>query len=95
MDKPGVLVGRTVTVRPREPEPDYFTDVHRRWRGCSGRVHAIVATQDRNDPLVKVGFGEPKQIVFYWLADLEVRADEAPRNPAKHGRRASHLPDAG
>ena len=62
-DRPGVLVGRSVTVRATQPEPAYYTDVHRRWIGSSGRVHAVVPGQPRENPLVKVGFEDGTQIV--------------------------------
>lgn len=95
MEKPGVLVGRSVTVRARNAEPEYFTDVHRAWIGHSGRVHAVVATDDRSDPLVKVGFEGGTQIVFYRLADLDVDTASELANPPKHGKRGSHLPKNG
>ena len=93
-DRPGVLVGRFVTVRATQPEPGYFTDVHRRWVGASGRVHAVVPGQQRENPLVKVGFDEGTQIVFYRLIDLDVDRDAPLKQPKKHGERGSHLPDA-
>jgi hypothetical protein len=92
MDKPLVLVGRTVTVKPVEVQPEYFTDVHRAAIGRSGRVHAIVPTGDRANPLVKVGFDEGTRIVFYRLSELVVDPDAALEEPRKHGERASHLP---
>src|SRR4029077_20577959 len=93
-ERPGVLVGRSVAVRPAAPEPGYFTDVHRRWVGCTGRVHAVVPGEPRENPLVKVGFDDGSQIVFYRLADLDVDSDAPPDVPKKHGARGSHLPDA-
>jgi len=87
-----VLVGRNATVRPDGVRPPHFTDAHRKWIGQTGRIHAIVATDVRSNPLVKVGFGDPPQIVFFRLADLEVQHDGAPMNPRKHGERGSHLP---
>ena len=92
--RPGVLVGRSVTVRATQPEPAYYTDVHRRWIGASGRVHAVVPGQPRENPLVKVGFDEGTQIVFYRLVDLDVYRDTPHDAPKKHGARGSHLPDA-
>ncbi|HME81948.1 MAG TPA: hypothetical protein VKF82_07705 [Candidatus Eremiobacteraceae bacterium] len=91
MDKEKVLVGRSVSVRARDVEPEYFTDVHRAWVGHAGRVHAIVPGGADN-PLIKVGFADGTQIVFYRLADLDVdRAGELD-TPKRHGERASHLP---
>lgn len=81
-----------MTVRRPKTEPSYFTQLHRQWIGHSGRVHAIVPSKTREDPLIKVGFGDPKQIVFFRLADLDVDEDEPPRNPPRHGERGSHLP---
>jgi hypothetical protein len=95
MDKPFVLVGRTVTVRSVDVQPDYFTDVHRAAIGRTGRVHAIVPTSDRANPLVKVGFDEGTRIVFYRLSELYVDADAPFEEPRKHGERASHLPKLG
>lgn len=92
MDKPNVLVGRSVTVLPHDAEPAYFTDVHRSWVGQTGRVHAVVAG-DRDDPLVKVGFEEGTQIVFFRLTDLRVDTDAGLEAPKKHGVRGSHLPE--
>ena len=92
MGKPGVLVGRTVTVKPVDAQPDYFTEVHRAAIGQRGRVHAIVPTADRDNPLVKVGFDEGTRIVFYRLSELDVDADTPLPEPRKHGVRASHLP---
>ena len=63
--RPLVLVGRSVSVIASGPQPDYFTDVHRAFIGRSGRVHAIVPTDDRANPLVKFGFDEGTQIVIY------------------------------
>jgi hypothetical protein len=91
VDSKRVLVGKSVTVRSPDVEPKYFTDVHRARVGQTGRVHAVVAG-DRDDPLVKVGFEEGTQIVFYRLADLSVDHDAEPETPKRHGVRASHLP---
>lgn len=91
MERPKVLVGRSVTVHSRDVEPAYFTDVHRAWIGKVGRVHAVVPG-DGGDPLVKVGFEEGTQIVFYRLADLRVDPDDL-ETPKKHGVRGSHLPE--
>jgi hypothetical protein len=90
--RPLVLVGRSVTVKTIDAQPEYFTDVHRTWIGRRGRVHAIVPTGDRDNPLVKVGFDEGTQIVFYRLSELDVDPDAALEQPRKHGERASHLP---
>lgn len=95
MDKPTVLVGRSVTVRSVEPRPAYYTDVHRAWIGRSGRVHAIVPTADRANPLVKVGFVDGTQIVFYRLTELDVDSVAPLEQPKKHGARGSHLPKDG
>lgn len=88
----GVLVGRAVTIRASDPQPPYFTDVHRNRIGKTGRVHAIVPALPRDNPLVKVGFDEGTEIVFYRLSELEVH-DADPQNPRKHGQRGSHLPE--
>jgi hypothetical protein len=85
-------VGKSVSVRHVASEPEYFTDVHRQWIGKSGRVHAVVPSVPRDNPLVKVGFDEGTQIVFFRLSDLDVHADAAPEHPRKHGERGSHLP---
>lgn len=90
--RPTVLVGRSVSVRKTDPEPAYFTDVHRRWVGSTGRVHAVVPGQARENPLVKVGFEDGSQIVFYRLADLDVDRDAPHDAQKKHGKRGSHLP---
>jgi hypothetical protein len=95
MDKPGVLVGRTVTVKAVDVQPDYFTDVHRAAIGQRGRVHAIVPTSDRDNPLVKVGFDDGTRIVFYRFSELDVDPDAPPEEPRRHGVRASHLPKLG
>jgi hypothetical protein len=79
-----VLVGRAVTVRPRNPLPTYFTQTHRRWIGASGRVHAVVPG-DRENPLVKVGFEDGTRIVFFRLLDLEVD-EQSPLHNVRHGR---------
>jgi hypothetical protein len=89
-----VLVGRSVAVRESDPEPAYFTDVHRRWIGSTGRVHAVVPGLPRENPLVKVGFEDGTQIVFYRLADLDVHDPSSIETPKKHGKRGSHLPGA-
>jgi hypothetical protein len=93
-ERPSVLVGRSVAVRSGVPEPGYFTDVHRQWVGRTGRVHAVVPGQPRENPLVKVGFDDGAQIVFFRLADLDVDREAQPDVPKKHGARGSHLPDA-
>jgi hypothetical protein len=87
-----VLVGRSVTVIARDPEPSYYTDVHRAWAGKTGRVHAVVDSGERDNPLVKIGFEGGTQIVFYRLRELTVDADADLVNPPKHGVRGSHLP---
>jgi hypothetical protein len=94
LQKPNVLVGRSVTVRDG-PQPEYFTEKHRAWIGRSGRVHAVVAGPERDNPLVKVGFDEGTQIVFYRLAELDVDAETPLENPKHHGERGSHLPKRG
>ena len=94
MQKPKALVGRTVTVR-QGTQPDYFTDAHRQWIGRSGRVHAVVAGDDRVNPLVKVGFEEGTRVVFFRLSELDVDPDSPLENPRRHGQRASHLPQRG
>jgi len=88
----GVLVGRSVAVRDSQPEPAYFTERHRRFIGRTGRVHAIVPSAPRENPLVKVGFAEGTQIVFFRLNDLDVHEASTPEGPRKHGKRGSHLP---
>jgi len=94
MQKTGVLIGRSVTVRSG-PQPDYFTDAHRAWVGHTGRVHAVVAGPDRKNPLVKVGFDAGTRIVFFRLAELDIETDVPLEDPKRHGRRASHLPKRG
>ena len=79
-------------MRDPRPQPRYFTNVHRLWIGKTGRVHAIVPSVPKDDPLVKVGFDEGKRIVFFRLADLEVHDAVPAQNPPSHGRRGSHLP---
>ncbi|HLW36973.1 MAG TPA: hypothetical protein VKR99_00955 [Candidatus Eremiobacteraceae bacterium] len=86
------LVGATVTVTPHEQTPAYFTPLHKEWIGKDGRVHAVLAGERRDDPLVKVGFADGTRIVFFRLADLTVHADEPLANPPRHGKRGSHLP---
>jgi hypothetical protein len=71
-DRPKVLVGKTVVVRLSHPEPSYYTDVHRRWIGQAGVVHAIVPAQPRENPLVKVKFGPDDQVVFFRRSDLDI-----------------------
>jgi hypothetical protein len=90
--RPGVLVGKSVSVRHTPEEPGYFTDVHRNWIGKTGRVHAVVPSVPRENPLVKVGFDEGTQIVFFRLSELDVHADRIAEQPRKHGKRGSHLP---
>lgn len=89
----GVLVGCAVSVREQGPQRSYFTDLHRRWVGKAGRVHAVVPGSSRDNPLVKVGFEGGTHIVFYRLADLVVHRAEPPA-PEKHGKRGSHLPNS-
>jgi hypothetical protein len=91
-DRPKVLVGRSVSVREAVPEPSYFTDVHRRWIGSTGRVHAVVPGQPRENPLVKVGFEDGSEIVFFRLEDLDVDTGAPEDLRKKHGIRGSHLP---
>jgi hypothetical protein len=73
-------------------EPSYFTEVHRRWIGSTGRVHAVVPGQPRENPLVKVGFEDGAHIVFYRLAELDVDVGAPDDAHKKHGKRGSHLP---
>lgn len=94
MPKPTVLVGRRVTVRAGA-QPDYFTAAHRERIGQSGRVHAVVAGQEHDNPLVKVGFEAGTRIVFFRLTELDVDSDSELENPKRHGQRASHLPKSG
>jgi len=89
----GVLVGKPVSVRRTRQLPDYFTAVHRSWIGKTGRVHAVVPSVPRDNPLVKVGFDEGTQIVFFRLSELEVHAQTELEAPRKHGKRGSHLPE--
>jgi hypothetical protein len=90
--RPDVLVGKPVSVRHTRQQPDYFTEVHRSWIGKTGRVHAVVPSVPRDNPLVKVGFDEGTQIVFFRLSELEVHTESTPDAPRKHGKRGSHLP---
>ena len=91
-DRPGVLVGKTVVVRSPDKVPAYFGDLHRVYVGSTGVVHAIVATEPRDNPLVKVKFPPGDRIVFFRLSELDVQVD-APSAPGeRHGTRASHLP---
>ena len=71
-NRPKVIVGKVVTVRIPAAEPSYFTDLHRRWIGASGTVHAIVNAQPRDNPLIKVKFGDEQQVVFFRLSDLDL-----------------------
>ena len=89
-DRPKVLVGKIVSVRAGA-EPPYYTDAHRSKVGDSGVVHAIVPAVPRDNPLVKVKFGDDR-IVFFRLSELDVRRDEPAAAPERHGTRASHLP---
>ena len=91
-DRPGVLVGKSVTVRTDSPEPAYFTAVHRRFAGRTGRVHAVVPAVPRENPLVKVGFDDGTAIAFFRLRDLDIDHEARPSDPKKHGKRGSHLP---
>ena len=91
-ERPGVLVGRSVTVRTGGPEPSYYTDVHRRFAGRTGRVHAVVPAEPRENPLIKVGFDEGTSIAFFRLGDLIVDREPGTSEQVKHGKRGSHLP---
>lgn len=91
-DRPGVLVGKSVTVRAGGPEPDYFTAVHRQYAGRTGRVHAVVPAEPRENPLVKVGFDDGTKIAFFRLTDLIVDREAESAIPVRHGKRGSHLP---
>ena len=86
------LVGLAATVVDRHPRPAYFTEVHRRFVGRTGRVHAIVPSVPKEDPLVKLGFDEGTHIVFFRLTDLDVHESAPHKHPPKHGARGSHLP---
>ena len=91
--RPGILVGRAVTVKDGIPVPNYYTAVHRKWLGRIGRIHAVVPQPGaRANPLIKVGFDDGQHIVFYRLSELHVHSDEALGGPVKHGKRGSHLP---
>ncbi len=90
-ERPGVVVGRAATVIAAHPEPDYFTDLHRAFVGQAGRVHAVIASPPRGNPLVKVGFEDGKRIVFYRLSELAIDRDAPLSAPVKHGKRGSHL----
>ena len=90
-DRPGVLVGKSVTVRAGGPEPDYFTAVHRQYAGRTGRVHAVVPAEPRENPLVKVGFDDGTKIAFFRLTDLIVDREAESAIPVRHGKRGSHL----
>jgi hypothetical protein len=92
-ERPGVLVGKPVSVRHKNQQPGYFTDAHRKWIGKTGRVHAVVASEPRDNPLVKVGFDEGTQIVFFHLSELDVHAEGVSEPARKHGKRGSHLPE--
>ena len=91
-ERPKAIVGLGALVRVPEVEPAYFTDAHRRHIGAAGIVHAIVPAQPRDNPLVKVKFPPDDRIVFFRLADLEIRDPDEPVEHEKHGERASHLP---
>ena len=91
-NRPKVLVGRSVSVRESLPEPSYFTDVHRRWIGSTGRVHAVVPGQPRENPLVNFGLEDGSEIVFFRLADLDVDTGAPDDLRKKHGKRGSHIP---
>ena len=86
------IVGKLATVKSHVKAPSYFTPVHERWIGKTGRVHAVVAGAPRDNPLVKLGFEDGTQIVFFRLADLELH-DAPAQHPVRHGKRGSHLPD--
>lgn len=87
-----VLVGKAVTIREPNPRPSYFTAAHDRWIGKTGRVHAVVAAASKENPLIKVGFNEGTQIVFFHLKDLDVHGEVTLEEPRRHGERGSHLP---
>jgi hypothetical protein len=92
--RPTVLVGKSAAVRTTDRQPGYFTDAHRRWIGKTGRVHAVVPSIPKDNPLVKVGFDEGRHIVFFRLADLEIGPGDADEPQHRHGKRGSHLPQA-
>jgi hypothetical protein len=91
-NRPGVLVGKSAAVRTADRQPAYFTNIHRQCIGKTGRIHAVVPSVPRDNPLVKVGFDDGKHIVFFRLADLEVTPQTPSDPPRKHGKRGSHLP---
>jgi hypothetical protein len=91
-DHSRVLVGKSVTIRADGPEPDYFTAVHRLFAGKTGRVHAVVPAEPRENPLVKVGFDDGSKIAFFRLSDLIVDREAESATPVRHGKRGSHLP---
>ena len=91
-DRPKAIVGLTAIVRETNVEPSYFTDIHRRYVGAEGVVHAIVPAVPRDNPFVKLKFPPDDRVVFFRFSDLDVRTPEEPVEHTKHGDRASHLP---
>ena len=71
-DRPGVLVGKRVVVRAPQSAPAYFGDLHHVYVGSTGVVHAVVASEPSDNPLVKVKFPPDNRIVFYRLSELDV-----------------------
>ncbi len=74
-DRPRVLVGKNVRVRTAGSEPTYFTQTHRARLGSVGVVHAVVRTESRDNPLLKVKFPPDNSIVFFRLSELDVVRD--------------------
>jgi hypothetical protein len=66
-----VIVGKSARVRDGGDVPAYFSEIHRRRLGEVGIVHAVTAAQPRENPLIKVKFGDDA-IVFFRLVDLEI-----------------------
>jgi hypothetical protein len=86
-----VIVGKPVIVRTPATPPEYFTDAHTQRIGEHGIAHAIVAAIPRENPLVKVKFADDK-VIFFRLAELDVRHGDTSAPTSRHGERASHLP---
>ena len=71
-DRPRVLVGKSVVIRIAGDEPSYFTDRHRAQVGATGVVHAVVRSEPRDNPLIKVKFPPDDRIVFFMRSELEI-----------------------
>jgi len=91
-DRPKAIVGLTAIVRAMNAEPAYFTDIHRRYVGTEGVVHAIVPAVPRDNPFVKLKFPPDDRVVFFRLSELDVREPDKPVEHSRHGERSSHLP---